>query len=226
MNRISPLLFLLVLGTPLLAQSVDSNGAQDETYASITLVKYCAHVETLSGSLRPRMFAQVTFALGPSSGWAEFDNVAAWRQAGRPEPLALVWYKESTVIRVVLSSGGEGQSYADYCYRPDGSLAQFRPVPAARTKCDQSLLHCDVKVLGGLRLYPPKGTHGTTVHAELLVPQAWAKRLDLADTIFPRPILQPERETASFAPVDWPEYLSVSDLPFNQMLYVSARSTE
>lgn len=227
MSRFSPLLFVLMVGTALLAQSVESRAAQDEAYASITLVKYCANVETLTGSLTPRMFAQVSFGPGLASGWAEFDDVAAWRRAGRPEPLALVWYKESNPIRVVLSSGsGKEQPYADYCYRPDGNLAQFRSVPAVQTRCDQSLLHCDVKFRGGLRLYPPKGAQDATVHAELLVPQAWIKRLDLGDLTFPAPILQPERETASFAPVDWPEYLRVWDLPFIQMGYVSAKSAE
>ena len=148
MSRFSPLLFVLMVGTALLAQSVESRAAQDEAYASITLVKYCANVETLTGSLTPRMFAQVSFGPGLASGWAEFDDVAAWRRAGRPEPLALVWYKESNPIRVVLSSGsGKGTTVCRFLL-PSGwqpgpvSLRasctnQVRPVPVA-LRCEIS----------------------------------------------------------------------------------------
>ena len=46
MNRLSPLFFLVMLGTSLLAQSVDSNAVREESYALITLTKYCAENST------------------------------------------------------------------------------------------------------------------------------------------------------------------------------------
>jgi len=224
MNRLSPLLFLLMIGTSLLAQSAGSNAVTEERYADITLMNYCGGVETLSHSLQTRIFAQVYSGLGPSSGWTEFESKAAWRQAGKPKPVALVWYKDADVVRVAITTNGEAQSYADYCYRPDGSLAQFRSVPAVQTKCDQSLFHCDMTFLGGLRLYPPKGTEGATVRDELVVSPQSAKRLglDLDDFLLLRP-LDSEQSTFSRAPMNWPVYLNVGDLPFNRLLYVSTR---
>ncbi len=229
MNRLSPLFFLVMLGTSLLAQSVDSNTVKEERYALITLTKYCAGVETLSDSQQARMFAQVSSGLGPSSGWTEFASKAAWRQAGKPKPLALVWYKDSKVVRVAITAGGaHGQSYADYCYRPDGSLAQFRSVPAVQNRCDQSLFHCNVTFRGGLRLYPPKGMLAAPLalrHGQESSPVIAAQDFDFYDLLLRRPLM-PEKTTVSFAPMDWPEYVSVWDLPFNRLLYVSTKMTK
>lgn len=54
------------------------------------------------------------------------------------------------------SEGGNGQLYADYCYRPDGRLARLRSVPETQTDCDSVLFHCKVTIRGE-RLYPPSG---------------------------------------------------------------------
>jgi len=78
-----------------------------------------------------RMFAQVYSGFGSSSGWAEFSSKAAWRGAGGPSPVALVWYKGSNVVRVAIAAKNSGRdSYANYCYRPDGTLAEFPFTPA------------------------------------------------------------------------------------------------
>ena len=231
MNRVSPLLFLATLGTSVLAQSVDSKPVRQEGYAIITLTKYCAAVGTLSDSQQPRIFAQVSSGLGPSSGWAEFESKTAWREAGKPKPLALVWYKDSKVVRVTMTAGrgGGGRSYADYCYRPDGSLAQLRSVPEVQTNCDQSLFHCDVTVRG-VQLYPQKGMLPTPRaqrdgQEPSSAAQAHVSGFDWYDPFLFRP-LEPEKATVSFAPMDWPEYLSVWDLPFNRLLYVSTKMTK
>jgi hypothetical protein len=216
MNRLSLLLLLVMIGMPLLVQSADSNATREERYADITLMKYCAGVESLSNSLQTRMFAQVYSDLGPSSGWTEFESRAAWRRAGKPNPVALVWYKDGEVVRVAITTSVDaGQSYADYCYRPDGSLAQFRSVPAVQTNCDQSLFHCDVTLRGGLRLYPPKGMLGLMTPVQV---QDWG-----LDDLFLPGTLKPEKSTFSIAPMQWPQYLHVSDLPFNGLLYVSTK---
>jgi hypothetical protein len=219
----------MMLGTPLLAQSLDFNEARQEHYAVITLIKYCAGVETVSDSQQPRMFAQVSSGLGPSSGWAEFESKVAWRQAGKPKPLALVWYDDTNVIRVAITTGGnDGQSYADYCYRPDGSLAHFRSVPAVQTNCDRSLFHCAVTFRGGLWLYPPKGLLAPPLaqdHGQEPSFVLQAEVFDFFNFPFRRP-LKPEKATVSFAPMDAPEYLSVRDLPFNRLLYVSTKATK
>jgi hypothetical protein len=235
MGRLSPLLFVLVL-TSSLAQSIDSSPAKQAPYPLITLVKYCANVEALSDFQQPRMFAQVFFGR-QTSDWVEFESKAAWKQAGKPQPLALVWYKDSKAVRVVLTaeSGDNGQSYADYCYRPDGSLAELRPVPAVNTKCAQSLFNCAVTFRGPTRFYLPKEMLaeapllplgvGALGAGPVIVTEsrgqessfvAQTNDFGLYDVLVG---LKPEKTTVSFA-ADWPEYLNVSDLPFNRLLYV------
>ena len=89
MNRLSHMLWLMMLGTPLLAQSLDFNEARQEHYAVITLIKYCAGVETVSDSQRPRIFAQVSLVL-------DFHRVgrslrAKWRGYRRANPNPSPW---------------------------------------------------------------------------------------------------------------------------------------
>jgi hypothetical protein len=216
MNRLPPI--LLLLSTSLLAQSVDSNTVRESRYAIRTLQKYCTSVETLSASQQPRMFAQVS-SVGDSKGWAEFASKAAWTQAGKPKPLALVWYNDTYAVRVAITSGGDDHSYADYCYRRDGSLAQFRPVPEVQTNCDQSFFHCDVKFRGELRVYPRFAELPVQVFSRQVLPE----RL-YYDGFLPLFPLKPEKLTVTFA--EWPEYLSVWDLPFNQLLYMPTTMTK
>jgi hypothetical protein len=214
MIRLSLLLTILVIGTPLLAQSVLRTLPNEETYATITLIKYCAKVDRQSHSLQSRMFAQVYPSLGLSSGWKEFETREAWRQAGKPKPVALVWYNRAQVVRVAITNSDDGHSYTDYCYRADGSLAELRSVPAVENNCDKSLFHCDVTFSGGW-LYPPRRilTQGHTPAAE----QFW-ERGPLE--FFLLTMLKPEKSTFSFAPMQWPAFPHVSDLPFNELLYV------
>lgn len=222
-----PLLSFVLLSTSLMAQSPDSGTPKQERFALVTLTKYCARVETVSDSQQPRIFAQVFSGLEPTGAWAEFDSRVAWEKAGKPKPMALVWYDAADVVRVAITTD-DGQSYADYCYRPDGRLAQLRSVPAVKTKCDASLFHCEVTVRGGLRVYPPEG----------MLPSSWSQRkgaapfpetpgrdLDLDSFLFLR-ALKPEKASIMSTPMNWPEYLSVWDLPFNRMLYVSSEATK
>lgn len=224
MNRLSPLLLLTIFLTPLMAQSVDSNVKQ-QRYALSTLMKYCAHVETASDSRQPRIFAQVSSGLGPSSSWAEFQSKAAWKDAGKPKPLALVWNDDAKVVRVAITNGDDGRSYAEYCYRPDGTLAQLRSVPAVKTHCDRSGFHCSVTFREG-RLYPPKGMLAAPLAQRAIqAPLVKTKDVDLLHLFFLKPLM-PEKATISYLPMDWPEYLNVWDLPFNGLLYVSASRTK
>jgi hypothetical protein len=156
MNRIALLLSLMIFVPSVLAQSADYSGPREEKYALVTLTKYCTAVEGFSRFQEPRVFAQVFSGLGAESGWVEFSNRAAWRGAGSPQPLALVWYKDDKVVRVAITSKDgtrEGEPYTEYCYRPDGSLARLRAVPELQTECDPLLFHCDL-TLRGERLYP------------------------------------------------------------------------
>ena len=226
MNRLA-LLFLTVFGTPLLAQSADSSAVKEGRYAFITLTKYCHALETFSNTRKPRIFAQSSSGVGPSSGWMEFSSRDAWRRAGKPQPLALVWYKDDRVARVAITArdgSGDGRSYVEYCYRPDGSLARLRSMPKMQTDCDQSLFHCSF-TFREERFYPPK--------AELVKPSR--KPVGGRPPVLAEPIdvlrvygvdLRPfksERTSISCAPIDWPEYLSVWELPFNRLLYASTK---
>lgn len=215
MIRYTLLLTVTMIGAPLLAQSVVSNLPHEERYATVTLRRYCANVESQSHSLQIQMFAQVYPGLGMSSGWKKFENREVWREAGEPKPLALVWYNEGQVVRVAITNSSDGDSYTDYCYGADGSLAQLRLVPAIENKCDGSLFRCNVAFRGGGWLYPPRGILGQG-HAP--TPQQSWERVPLDFSLLR--MLKPEKSTFSFAPMQWPVFRNVSELPFNDLLYV------
>jgi hypothetical protein len=188
------------------AQSADAYGVQAEKYAFVTLEKYCAGVENFSKARQPRVFANISSS--SASSWVEFSSTTEWMHEGSPHPRALVWYKDGHVIRVEMTAKGGGgeKEYADYCYRPNGSLARLRPVPGTQVACDRSLLHCRVTFREG-RLYPPKGLPAD--HRFVGV------RTDEDILLGP---LQSESTSFVVAPMDWPEYLTVSELPFSPLL--------
>jgi len=223
MKSLTAAFSLMTLATSLLAQSPDSKAARQERYALITLTKYCSGVESVSNSQPPRIFSQMVSGLGASSGWVEFSGREAWARAGRPQPLAMVWSDDDRVVRVVITSkdgGGDDQPYTDYCYRPDGRLARWRAVPELQIDCDPFLLHCAL-TLRTERLYPPTGQL-TKPSAE--PPTATVDTVNASNQvdIF---LHAPHSERTSFsrAPMDWPEYLNVRDLPFQQLLNVRAK---
>lgn len=221
MNRLLPSLCLVMLGSPLLAQSMDSNAVLQERYSLITLRKYCAGIESFSHAQRPRMFAQTASGLGPSSGWVEFSSKDAWRRAGQPQPLAQVWYQDGGVARVAISAQ-DRQSYVEYCYRPDGSLARLRSVPETQIECDHSLFHCSLTVRAE-RFYhaQPNLAAGEPITGEISVA---AQPIDVQSVYgFDVRTLKSERTSYRVASSDWPEYLSVWDLPFGSLVALSTR---
>ncbi len=216
MHRFSPLLFAIVISTPLLAQSTFD---QSQTSDLIRITKYCAKVEDYSDSQVPRIFAPITSAFGQSAGWVEFDTRAAWSRAGSPKPVAFVWYRHARIVRVAISPSGDESPrvYADYCYRQDGTLARLRSVPGERQKCEPNRNQC-TSLLREARFYPPQGPVLTTYGG-------LGGLLDLANGTT-RPILEgpmAERIVQTFVPMKWPEYLRVTDLPFNELLYATLR---
>lgn len=221
MNRLAILLFLSICGSTFsLAQSDDHSSAAKEVqrYSLVTLIKYCDAVESYSNIQPPRIFARKSSVLGRSPEWAEFFSMDAWRHAGKPQPLALVWYKEDRVARVAITPPDgrrDGNSYTDYCYRPDGSLARLRSLPEKQADCDQSFLHCTY-TFRVERLYPP-GLGGQRRSSVTQSP------VDLAGYSVDRRRLKSETTSFTVAPPEWPEYLSVWDLPFNQLLFASGQ---
>jgi hypothetical protein len=226
MSRAVLCLSLLLAAGFLQAQSSDYGPVRQERYSLVTLAKYCDSVESLSNSQVPRVFAQLFSNAGAASGWTEFSSKAAWRSAGRPQPLAMVWYNSDRVVRVAIMSddgSAEAQPYADYCYRPDGGLARIRAVPELQTACDPFVFHCSLR-LRPERMYPPRGQLATLSGRPMKPAVCVSPRCSAEDpeSVFRR-ALQSEQTSLSFAPMDWPEYLNVRDLPFNRLLDVSVK---
>ena len=208
MHRLSPLLFVIVISTPLLAQSIFD---RSQTKDLIAVTTYCANVEDYSESQVPRIFARTTSVYGQSKGWVEFDTRAAWSRAGSPKPLALVWYRDAKIVRVAISpiDDESPRVYADYCYRQDGTLARLRSVPSVRRKCELNRNQC-ISVLREVRFYPPEGPVLTTYGVDSLP--------DVNGTTGIIELLPAERMVQTFVPMKWPEYLHVTDLPFSDLL--------
>jgi hypothetical protein len=223
MKRVILLLYVAVATTSLLAQSADTDAVHQEKYALFTLMKYCAGVEEYSTSQQPRVFAQVSPSAKSSPEWLEFVSTTAWMRAGSPYPLALVWYKDGNAIRVTITASGhsgEQQEYADYCYRPNGNLARLRSEPRTQIDCDRSLLQCRL-TLREERLYPPKGQLAEGVlERDAGNSQFVVVRRD--EDSLPRP-LRSEITWVVAAPMNWLEYLTVSELPFYPLQYASGK---
>ena len=211
MRRLSPLLFVIVLSTQLLAQSRLNGSDAAATNLIHNVAVYCNTVEHHSNSV-PRIFARITSA-ADSSGWIEYDSKAAWNEAGRPQPVAFVWYQDSKISRVAITANEPSNPlvYADYCYREDGSLARIRSLPSTQHNCERNRYHCSL-VLREARFYPPDGPAVTTFkyldHGGYSTPPP--------DVIF-GPLL-PEHTVVTYVPMKWPEYRHVADLPFSALL--------
>jgi hypothetical protein len=216
MHRFSPLLFVIVITTPSLAQSIFD---RSQTMDLITVTTYCANVEDYSDSQVPRIFARTTSAYGQLTGWVEFNTRALWSRAGSPKPMALAWYRDAKIVRVaIFPNDDEGpRVYADYCYRQDGTLARLRSVPSKRQKCEPSRYQCTL-VLREVRLYPPEGPVLKTYGVDRLPNMNDDTGVIIGDESLPA-----ERIVETFVPMKWPEYLHVTDLPFSELLYATLR---
>jgi len=216
MHKFSYVLFLIVLSTPLLAQSISDRKAMLDL---VSITTYCVNVENYSDSHVPRIYAQTTSVYGPSTGWVEFDTRAAWSLAGSPKPVALAWYRDAQIVRVEISPNDDESPrvYADYCYRQDGTLALVRSVPSMQHKCEPNQYQCDV-VLREIRLYPPEGHVLKTYGVDRLLNVKGATAAIIGDELLPA-----ECVVETFVPMRWPEYLHVTDLPFSELLYTTLR---
>lgn len=86
MRRLLLASFLLLLCTPLIAQTVDSTSPTQDRFALITITKYCSHMAAISSLQPPRIFAQTAADPEPSSAWREFESRDTWVRAGSPSP--------------------------------------------------------------------------------------------------------------------------------------------
>jgi hypothetical protein len=207
----------------LLAQSkLDQAKATADSVGAVAA--YCDNVESHSDARIPRIFARVTSAFGQSSGWVEYDSRAAWNRAGTPQPVALVWYRDAKIVRVAITPNEADQKpevYADYCYREDGSLARLRSMPSVERDCKRNRYQCSL-VVRQERLYPPEGPAVRVLRyldGVGYVANGTAASLGAIG----EESLQPERTIVTFAPMKWPEYMRVADLPFSELLYATLR---
>jgi len=213
MRRFSPLLFVIAISTPLLAQSILD---RSQTKDLIAVTTYCRNVEDYSDSQVPRIFARITSAFGQSTVWVAFDTRAAWSRAGSPKPMAFVWYRHAKIVRVAFSPNGDESPrvYADYCYRQDGTLARLRSVPSVRHKCELDRNQC-IWVLQEVRFYPSERPALKTYGLDgLSYMDGTAGILEATPA---------ERVIQTFVPMKWPEYLHVADLPFSELLYATLK---
>jgi len=229
MEKLASLWIFVALTTPLLGQTLSMAPPGIEgRYVLSAVTKYCRALETLSRLNQPRLFAQVDWPLGGSSHWVEFSGELEWKSAGKPRPLALVWYRDNHVARVLIASkdGENPQRFAEYCYRADGTIARIRSIPEVWKDCDKSYLRCHV-TFAEEGLYLPTGRAikgpSAAIQSSFLGGLAHSDMTgrNSGDSDW-RP-LKSEETSVSFA--EFPiEYLSVRDLPFaNQLLSPSAK---
>lgn len=218
MHRFSPLLFAIVMSTSLFGQTTIDWANLDEksTMEIVAITKYCANIEEYSNSQVPRIFARTTSVYGQSAGWEQYDTRAAWSQARRPKPVALVWYRDAKIVRVKISSSYDESPrvYGDYCYRKDGSIARLRSQPSFGRKCQPNGAECTL-VLREVRLYPPDGQALITYGADYLNEDG--------GLIVEQESAGAERIVENFVPMKWHEYRHVTDLPFSELLYADLR---
>ena len=218
MRRFSPFLFAIVMSTSLLGQTtIDwANLDKKSTMEVVAITKYCENVEDYSNSQVPRIFARTTSVYGQAAGWVQYDSKAAWSQAGRPKPMALVWHRDAEIVRVKISSSNDENPrvYGDYCYRKDGSLARLRSQPSVGRKCEPNGSQCTL-VLREVRLYPPDGRVLATYGADILhADGGLIVELESAGA---------QRIVEKFVPMKWPEYRNATDLPFSELLSADLR---
>jgi hypothetical protein len=218
MRRLSPLLFVIVLSTQLLAQSRNDGLDAAATNLISNVATYCNTVEHHSNYSLPRVFARISSA-DDWSGWIEYRSTSAWIRAGRPQPMAFVWYQGFKIVHVAITpnEASNPMVFADYCYREDGSLARIRSMPSTQDTCEPNRYRCSL-VLREARFYPPDGGPAVTTftyldHGGYLTPPP---------DVINGPLL-PEHTVVTHVPMKWPEYLHVTDLPFSGLLFPALR---
>ncbi len=170
----------------------------------VSITNYCLTVADYSMSRQPRLFAK-TSESNETGAWDEFSSKAEWERAGKPEPVAFVWYKESKTIRAVFSfknNSDSGDRYAEYCYRADGHLAELRSEADASAVCDDAYFRCHL-TLPREWFYLPRGKIVNVIHDD-------------------QRLLKSEKTNLSLSTKP-PEYLTIWDLPFASSLFVHTK---
>jgi hypothetical protein len=208
----TPCFAIFLLAPSLLAQSLPS-GVKPPTEQDVhelnqavgSVTRYCAAIEHFSDSHRSRFFAAAGSGTGGAWGWIEFSSKAEWERAGKPQAVAVAWYRNGNAVRAMVSfknNGNGSYSHADYCYRADGMLAKVHSAPEVQSDCDDAYFRCELS-LGWDWIYPPKGKVIHILHTD-------------------QRFLKSEQTSYSLQTTP-PQYLTVWDLPFNGSTYIRTR---
>jgi hypothetical protein len=207
MRQLNVLWLLVFLSRTLFGQTPKSttvtepndNQLRATAAAMISVENYCHDsVGALVRSHEPRLFAETHPAANQPAQWVEFSNKAAWENAGKPKPIAWVWYKDTNIIQVAMAfenSDENGPLYADYCYDPNGKLARLESIPHIQTTCDDAYFRCQL-TSGREWLYVQNG-----------------QRVEVRNEMDLR-LLKSERTSFTLSKFVPPEYLNVAELPF------------
>jgi hypothetical protein len=195
-------------------------------YMLSTLTRYCHSVENFSSQSQPRLFAAVDGPSGELPRWVEYSGEPEWKAAREPKPLALVWYRDDHVARVLIASedGNNGRRVAEYCYRPDGTLARIRSVPEVWKQCDPSHLRCSF-TFAEQGLYLPNGRAVKEPSESIQSLLVGLANSDTASGNSGFSDLRPlKSEKTSVSVAEFPiEYQRVQDLPFSHLLSASTK---
>ena len=143
---------VLVFSLPLFAQESPLNERELGAYkgdddAVGSIMNYCDSVnETIQGK-QPRIFAQLRTASTThpekNDSWKEFASRTDWETAGKPVPLAFVWDKDNSIVRVTMVAAPPRpgtpaitHQRVDYCYATDARLVRIRAVWSVPTECE------------------------------------------------------------------------------------------
>jgi len=131
-------IFAFAFVSALFAQQHSPTEPLDEIYsgheeAVRSVMQYCDTLDDALEQREPRIF-------GSESGhkWREFFSRGEWEEAGRPAPLAFVWDREGSTVRVtVMARISVGmRRRVEYCYGADTKLLRIRAVPFVPTNCE------------------------------------------------------------------------------------------
>jgi len=180
----------------------DDKELRELTAAMNAVQRYCGTVEGFSQSHEPRLLAEIYPATIQAGKWVEFPGKGEWERAGKPKPIAWVWYKDRKIVRVAMAFDKSDESsvtYADYCYQPTGKLARLASEPHMQTACEQAYFRCQL-TFGIEWLYLPNG-----------------KKLQVIDQT-DRRLLKSEQTSVSVSKPAPPEYLEVGEFPLARLL--------
>lgn len=142
---------LLAFSFPLLAQehrlTIHELGAyyggEDQLRSAMN---YCDAIDDFSQEQQPRLFAELragSMTESKTSLWREFGSKEEWDVARKPAPLAFVWDRNGTIVRVTIVANPPrvwkphiASPRTEYCYGANTKLMRIRAVWSIPTNCE------------------------------------------------------------------------------------------